>query len=66
MSDFPEGEFKFLMIARLLGDKGVREYVEAFLRAGINVYIGTDDPGFLGTSLSQESRVLTGIERQVI
>ena len=29
MSDFPEGEFKFLMIARLLGDKGVREYVEA-------------------------------------
>jgi glycosyltransferase involved in cell wall biosynthesis len=26
---FPKGTFRFLLIARLLGDKGIREYVEA-------------------------------------
>ena len=29
LSDLPQGQINFLMIARLLGDKGVREYVDA-------------------------------------
>lgn len=32
VSPFPDGEVRFLLIARLLGDKGVREYVEAARR----------------------------------
>lgn len=40
----------------------LRRYVNAFLDAGVNVFVGTDDPGFLGTSLENEVAILKGVD----
>lgn len=36
-TELPSGSVSFLMIARLLADKGIREYAEAFVRV-VNIY----------------------------
>ena len=42
--------------------KVLQSYVDAFLDCGVNVYVGTDDPGFLGTCLEAEIELLRDLE----
>ena len=39
----------------------LRKYVKEFLSSGVDIFVGTDDPGFLGTSLEKEVAILKGI-----
>ncbi|KAL9189936.1 hypothetical protein ACHAXT_009611 [Thalassiosira profunda] len=42
----------------------LRQYVEEILRAGVDVYVATDDPGFLGTTLEEELAMLKGVDAE--
>ena len=37
----------------------LRQYVKEFLNMGVNVFVGTDDPGFLKTTLKKEISILS-------
>mmetsp|Transcript_25742 Transcript_25742/g.38024 ORF Transcript_25742/g.38024 Transcript_25742/m.38024 type:complete len:544 (-) Transcript_25742:159-1790(-) len=41
-----------------LGGAHNLEYVKMFLDAGVDVYVGTDDPGFTGSTFVEEARLL--------
>ena len=41
-----------------------RKYVRKFLGAGVDVFVGTDDPGFLGTTLDEEVAILKGVDEE--
>jgi len=36
----------------------LRKYVKLFLDAGVDVFVGTDDPGFLNTTIEEEIKIL--------
>jgi len=39
-------------------EKVFRRYVNIFLDAGVDIFVGTDDPGFLGTCLEKEVAIV--------
>ena len=39
-------------------EKILTDYVREFLRMGVDVYVGTDDPGFLNTTIEREIAIL--------
>ncbi|KAL7483885.1 hypothetical protein ACHAW6_009524 [Cyclotella cf. meneghiniana] len=39
----------------------LRKYVKEFLDAGVDVFVGTDDPGFLNTTMEEEIKILRDI-----
>jgi hypothetical protein len=41
-----------------LGGATSLSYVKDFLDAGVDVYVGSDDPGFLGTTMEKEREIL--------
>lgn len=42
----------------------LRQYVTKFLETGVNLFVGTDDPGFLDTTLEDEIAHLHGIQEE--
>ena len=43
-----------------LGGATSLSYVHDFLAAGVDIHVGTDDPGFLGTDFATERALLVG------
>ncbi|KAL3786499.1 hypothetical protein HJC23_010665 [Cyclotella cryptica] len=39
----------------------LRKYVKEFLDAGVDVFVGTDDPGFLNTTMEEEIKILRDV-----
>mmetsp|Transcript_32834 Transcript_32834/g.69068 ORF Transcript_32834/g.69068 Transcript_32834/m.69068 type:complete len:440 (+) Transcript_32834:163-1482(+) len=45
-------------------ERVLKEYVKEFLDCGVHVFVGTDDPGFLGTSLEKEIAILGSVDKE--
>jgi len=41
-----------------MNEQILTDYVKEFLKMGVDVYVGTDDPGFLNTTLKKEISLL--------
>lgn len=41
-----------------MNEKILTDYVKEFLKMGVDVFVGTDDPGFLNTTLTKEISIL--------